>query len=97
MKPVRLDRYKEGDDPVEAVEAADLPRAVDRILEAADLNDRERAVLRMRFGLDGQEPMTLEEVGENLGVTRERVRQIERLGLRGLRYLRVSRQLRDWL
>jgi RNA polymerase primary sigma factor len=47
----------------------------------SELEPREAAVLRLRFGLDGQEPKTLQEIGECLGLTRERVRQIERLAL----------------
>jgi RNA polymerase primary sigma factor len=46
-----------------------------RMLETMD--ERERTVLRMRFGLGGMEPHTLKEIGEQLGLTRERVRQIE--------------------
>ena len=46
-----------------------------RQLETMD--PREATVLRMRFGLDGHEPRTLKEIGESLGLTRERVRQIE--------------------
>jgi RNA polymerase primary sigma factor len=43
----------------------------------AKMDQREAAVLRMRFGLDDQEPKTLKQIGESLGLTRERVRQIE--------------------
>ncbi len=63
------------------MEADDLERVLDR-LDALD--DRESAVIRMRFGLGDQEPMTLREVGESLGLTRERVRQLEALALRKL-------------
>jgi RNA polymerase primary sigma factor len=49
------------------------------------LEPREAAVLRLRFGLNGEEPRTLQEIGERLGLTRERVRQIERDGLKRLR------------
>ena len=49
------------------------------------LNPRMRRVLTMRFGLEGQTPRTLEEVGTDLGITRERVRQLESRALRELR------------
>jgi RNA polymerase primary sigma factor len=51
----------------------------------AHLNPRMRRVLALRFGLDGETPQTLEEVGAGLGITRERVRQLESRALRELR------------
>ena len=56
-----------------------------------DLPDTERRVLELRFGLSGEEPRTLESIGRQLGVTRERVRQIEGAGLRKLRALLGAR------
>jgi RNA polymerase primary sigma factor len=50
-----------------------------------DLSEREAAILRLRFGLDGDEPVTLNEVGRLMGCTRERVRQIERDALAKMR------------
>ena len=61
------------------------------------LGDRERAVVRMRYGLVDGEPRTLEEVGRAFGVTRERVRQIEAKSLSKLRHPHLSDQLRDYL
>jgi RNA polymerase primary sigma factor len=53
----------------------------------AALDERERRILNFRFGLDGQEPLSLEETGRKIGVTRERVRQIEKRSLLKLRRL----------
>jgi DNA-directed RNA polymerase sigma subunit (sigma70/sigma32) len=56
-----------------------------------DLAVNERQVLRRRFGLDGEEAETLEALGKRLGYTRERVRQLEKSGLRKLRALLAAR------
>jgi RNA polymerase primary sigma factor len=56
-----------------------------------DLAVNERKVLRRRFGLEGDEPETLEAIGQTLGLTRERVRQIETAALRKLRALLRAR------
>ena len=59
-----------------------------------DLTDTEREVVTLRFGLRGDEPMTLEAIGRRMGVTRERVRQIEAGALRRLRTLLAARDVR---
>jgi RNA polymerase primary sigma factor len=64
-----------------------------RILEG--LPERERRILELRFGLTGEEPMTLEDVGKRLGVTRERIRQMELKTLRRLQSFRLAKALRD--
>lgn len=61
------------------------------------LSDREQRVLRMRFGLDDGRPRTLEEVGREFAVTRERIRQIEAKALRKLRHPSRSKKLKDYL
>ncbi len=61
------------------------------------LSDREKKVLEMRFGLHGEKPMTLEEVGREFGVTRERIRQIEAKALRKLRHPSSKKKLQDYL
>jgi RNA polymerase primary sigma factor len=61
------------------------------------LSEKERMTLKLRFGLDGMEPHTLEEVGKILGLTRERARQIEKAALEKLRRMKISRELYDFL
>ena len=61
------------------------------------LTEREQKVLRLRFGLDDGRARTLEEVGKEFNVTRERIRQIEAKALRKLRHPSRSRKLKDYL
>jgi RNA polymerase primary sigma factor len=83
------------DAPADAAARAMLNEAVEEAME--ELNDRERKVVRMRFGLDDGEMRTLEEVGREFGVTRERIRQIESKTLAKLRHPTRSKRLRDSL
>jgi len=81
--------------PAEMAAKMMLNSAVEEAL--SDLNDREKAVVRMRFGLDDGQARTLEEVGREFGVTRERIRQIESKTLAKLRHPQHSQKLRDYL
>ena len=72
-----------------------LQEQIEEMLNA--LSDREREVLRYRFGLEDGRSYTLEEVGRRFGVTRERIRQIEAKALRKLRHPSRSKKLRDFL
>ena len=72
-----------------------LKENVDEVLES--LSEREAKVLKMRFGLDGFKPMTLEEVGREFEVTRERIRQIEAKALRKLKHPSRRKKLHDYL
>ncbi len=64
---------------------------------SASLTPRERKVLQLRFGLEDGRSRTLEEVGREFNVTRERIRQIEAKALRKLRHPIRSRKLKDYL
>ncbi|NCC81336.1 MAG: RNA polymerase sigma factor RpoD [Clostridia bacterium] len=72
-----------------------LKEQLEEVLES--LTDREKKVLRLRFGLDDGKARTLEEVGKQFGVTRERIRQIEAKALRKLRHPSRSKKLKDYL
>jgi len=80
--------------PLSAALAASLRDQVERVL--ATLDPRERTVISLRFGLDDDEPRTLEEVGRALRITKERVRQIESRALRKLRHTTRSRWLVEY-
>ena len=79
--------------PDEAAEVTLRNEALEKIL--GTLSHRERRVLELRYGLDGEQPRTLDEVGRAFNVTRERIRQIENQSLKKLRALAESQKLRD--
>ena len=81
--------------PVEAASYQLLREQVTDVLDT--LNEREARVLELRFGLEDGRSRTLEEVGKDFGVTRERIRQIEAKALRKLRHPNRSKKLRDFL
>jgi RNA polymerase primary sigma factor len=61
------------------------------------LDQREKEIIKMRYGLNGEEPKTLEEVGEKLGISRERVRQLEQRALKKLKAVALKKHLKDFL
>mgnify|MGYP000964881000 CR=1 FL=1 len=107
IKPASLDAPIGGDDdssnfsevvedekaetPYEQLEDKTVKGMLEEMLKT--LNEREATILRYRFGLDGEDEKTLEEVGEKFGVTRERVRQIQNIALHKLR--RMIEKLED--
>ncbi len=102
--PVGEDEDSELGDLIEDVAVPRPPEEVSLELRRAEvegvlsqLTYRERKVLELRFGLFGEEPRTLEEVGQRFGVTRERIRQIEAKSLTKLQGQRVNQRLREFL
>jgi RNA polymerase primary sigma factor len=81
--------------PADAVGEIMRKEELDRVL--AMLTRRERQVIQMRFGLAGEEPRTLEEVGQKFGVTRERIRQIEAKTMAKLKSFREAQSLRGFI
>ena len=81
--------------PVEATNQTLLHEQLDDVVST--LTEREQRVIKLRFGWDDGRPRTLEEVGKELNVTRERIRQIEAKALRKLRHPNRSRKLKDFL
>jgi RNA polymerase primary sigma factor len=86
---------KEALSPADWAEHSQLRQELERMLTT--LTPREARILCLRFGLEGDHPYTLNEIGEKLGVTRERIRQIQQRALGRLRHPRHSRKLRSYL
>jgi RNA polymerase sigma factor (sigma-70 family) len=86
---------RSAESPFDAAATSLLPDEIARLLEPLD--DREREILRLRFGLDRGEPRTLEEVGEHFNLTRERIRQIEARAMSKLRHPSSDTGARDLL
>src|SRR5918996_844240 len=87
--------HRSAESPFEVAATALLPDEIARLL--APLDEREREILKLRFGLDRGEPRTLEEVGEHFNLTRERIRQIEARAMSKLRHPSSDTGARDLL
>ena len=86
---------KKSSSPGRPSQRALLPDEISRLL--SPLDEREREILKLRFGLDRGEPRTLEEVGEHFNLTRERIRQIEARAMSKLRHPSSDTGARDLL
>jgi len=92
------DRMSSDEEPVE--EQAEITLLRELVVEALDsgvVTDREATILRMRYGLETGQVMTLEEVGQEIGVTRERIRQLESKAIRALKNSSFGKQFIDFL
>lgn len=81
--------------PVESATQHLLQETIEEVL--SELSPRQSHILRLRFGLGGGEPHTLEEIANKFGLSRERIRQLEKEALRSLRHPRLAHNLRDYL
>ncbi|MGJ3240395.1 MAG: sigma-70 family RNA polymerase sigma factor [Anaerolineae bacterium] len=81
--------------PVESATQHLLQETIEEVL--GELTPRQSHILRLRFGLGGGEPHTLEEIANKFGLSRERIRQLEKEALRRLRHPRLAHNLRDYL
>ena len=88
--------YKKGTDDVEKeVVEEELNKQLEGLMKVLD--EREKEIIKHRFGLEGEEPKTLNEIGEMLGISRERVRQLEKRALKKLRATAMKKHLKDFL
>lgn len=94
----RLGDFLEDQTSIPPEEEASIGLMKEQLYEAlSELSDREQRIITLRFGLENERPLTLEEVGREFNVTRERIRQIEAKALRKLRHPSRSRKLRGFL
>ncbi len=96
-EPFLVELVADAQAPLPPVEVDGLAQSEDLTLVLSMLPRRERLVIEQRFGLVGDRPRTLAEIGEQLGLTRERIRQIEAKTLDKLRACRAAQDLRDFL
>ncbi|WP_083963682.1 sigma-70 family RNA polymerase sigma factor [Spirochaeta cellobiosiphila] len=82
-------------EPFETVFTMALQDTLDNVLD--QLSDREKRIIQLRFGIGGEGPLTLEETGKMLGITRERVRQIQEKAISKLRNFKAIRDLKDYV
>lgn len=93
-----LGNFVEDDSAIRPEEATDEHLLKEQVMEVVnELSDREQKIIKLRFGLDGGRPHTLEEVGAEFAVTRERIRQIEAKALIKLRRNKETEKLHDFL
>jgi len=89
---IKDDNNKE---PIDAVFNVSLQDTINKVLE--QLSEREMKIIQLRFGLNGKTPLTLEETGRVLGITRERVRQIQEMAISKMRNFKVIKDLEDYV
>ena len=95
FRNINLDSLYWNDNVYKEIEQRGLRETLENLME--ELTDREREVLRMRYGFEDGDEKTLEEVGQMFGVTRERIRQIESKAIKKLSYPTRIRKLEDFL
>ena len=93
-----LGTFIQDENAISPADSASIMMLKEQLMEVlATLTPREQKVIRLRYGLDDAHPRTLEEVGKEFNVTRERIRQIEAKALRKLRHPSRSKRLKDFL